>query len=102
MRRRQRQVRRRAPLRLDVLEFVVGRLAPKEKSDGIWPRAEDLDDAVGECLPSLSMMGAGFVRSDGQSRIEEEDPLLRPIEKASMSGRWDSQIVFQLLEDILQ
>src|SRR5713226_4386802 len=79
------------------------RVAPPEhKHQALAFAVEHVDDCVRELLPALVLMAPGFPGFHGERRIEQEDALLRPMGKMSVIRRLDSQIIFQLDENILQ
>ena len=53
----------------DVFEFFGSRPAPKDKDDGIWAGAEELNDPVGKEFPALAEVRFWLAGADSQRRI---------------------------------
>src|SRR6266581_3862138 len=76
--------------------------APEHEYQALAFPVEQFDDGVGELLPALVLMAAGFPGLHGECCIEQEHALFSPMDEMTMIRRFDPQIVFQFDEDILE
>ena len=61
---------------------------------------DSADDVVCKVLPSLSLMGGGFMLFDGEDAVEEEDALIGPALETPVLGGLDAEVLFDFFEDI--
>ena len=64
--------------------FGLCEASPQEKNDTLFEFGDPFNDPVCKPLPSLVVVGAGLVGSDGKDRIEQKHTLVGPFFQVAM------------------
>ena len=86
----------------DALLFGPGIGSPQQKHHGLLPLIEQIDDPIGEILPSHAPVGIGCMGPDGEHRVQQQHPSLGPLGQAAVTGTMKSHIIFQFLINIIE
>lgn len=80
-----------------------GVAAPEEEDDAAAALREFVDGCVGEGLPSVVLVTAGLVGTDGECGVEEQDALVGPAgEGAGGEGYLRAEVAVDLFDDVDQ
>ncbi len=99
---RMRALQHQVPLAIDELPLFLRITAPQEKHHTVPLVIHMLNNAVGELLPPLTLVGACLSLNNRQNAVEQQDTLLRPRLQAAMVRWVYPQIPLDFLEDIDQ
>ena len=82
--------------------FRSGEVPPQHEHNRLGFLGDELDNAVGEGLPTLFAMTASIMSPDGEHRIQEEHAVASPGLEIAMPGAFDTEVVLKLFVDVAQ
>jgi hypothetical protein len=86
----------------DQTPLLLGFTSPEDEDHPSLLRSNQFDDAIGESFPASSLMRIGFVRPDGEDRVEHEDALPGPRFQIPVIRNLASDIFLKFSIDVSQ
>ena len=87
---------------IDHRDLSTRSASPQHKHQALPFAVEDLDDPIGQPLPAPISVTIRLVCSDGEHRIEQQNPLFCPRRELAMLRNGKAKGRVQLLENILE
>ena len=87
---------------IDEGPFLLGIGSPKDEHQMLPLLGQNTDGGIGKFLPTLALVRACLMGTDGECGIEQEHPLVGPTGEVSARRDVDAQVALDFLEDVLK